>query len=217
MEHDQYRRKLLHIVAIDALAFHKPSMQFKETLIRRELNKAFCGFYSEGDGVQLPVATGNWGCGAFRGYNRLKCLIQFMACTANKRNMVYYTFNDFELLLEMEEMFQFLQDNEITIAQLWKYLTSFDPSQNFNLLYHHIHSQFMEDFKKREEIVERTVEGCSSNEDGKQKQEPQSSELENPTKRMRIGDDQATSNDDKEAPPKSNKLITDYFTKTDPK
>lgn len=212
-----FRRKLEHIVAIDALAFHKPAMQFKEFAIKRDLNKAYCGFYSpEGNEVNIPVATGNWGCGAFGGYNRLKCLLQFIACIANRRNLVYFTFNDFELQLEMEEMFEFLQDNDITIAQLWKYLMSFNPQKNFTRLYHHIHEQFLaereldglntEDFNTSQEILEeRTVEGSTvSNEaDAAIVQEdiktpnqeciidipPESQKiLENPTKKMKIDD-----------------------------
>ncbi len=39
-------------------------------LMRRELNKAFCGFMTSDptpSGRGMAVATGNWGCGAFGG------------------------------------------------------------------------------------------------------------------------------------------------------
>lgn len=235
-------------------------MQFKEFAIRRELNKAYCGFFSTADdGMNIPIATGNWGCGAFRGYSRLKCLIQLMACVASKRILVYYTFNDYELQLEMEEMFEFLQQNDITIAQLWKYLISFNAKNEFSLLYHHIHEQFLADKeleglenlsefdKNSEELLEaRTVEGsCSTDDVDKLPEESpnieesktchiettsekdlnQSGEvLENPTKRMKIDDDNLESSKKDESnvaeiikfpsePPPKNKLITDFFTK----
>lgn len=208
---------MVHIVAIDALSFHKPKQQFEEFLIRRELNKAFCGFYScDEDESPIPVASGNWGCGAFKGFNRLKCLIQLMACVASRRNLVYYTFNDFELLLEMEEMFQFLQENSITVAQLWRYLTSFKEKRNFELLYHHIHEQFK---------AEKLLEGLDFKTDSKEFVPKENlldleseEDLENPTKKMKI-DDATSSNDasenhenESESAAKERK-ITDYFTK----
>jgi poly(ADP-ribose) glycohydrolase len=41
------------------------------------------------------VATGNWGCGAFKGDPQLKCILQWIATSACGRpEMKYYTFND---------------------------------------------------------------------------------------------------------------------------
>jgi poly(ADP-ribose) glycohydrolase len=59
---DKYRRKLSHIVAMDALSFHKPLMQFEEFLLSRESNKAYCAFFHNPNDEQkpIPVATGNW-------------------------------------------------------------------------------------------------------------------------------------------------------------
>ena len=40
-----------------------------------------------------PVATGNWGCGAFGGDPHLKSLIQWMAASyAGTPRLIYYTF-----------------------------------------------------------------------------------------------------------------------------
>ena len=44
-------------------------------LILRDLNKAFIGFKSQSNNKR-PVATGKWGCGAFRGDPEIKFLIQ---------------------------------------------------------------------------------------------------------------------------------------------
>ncbi|KAL7031819.1 hypothetical protein ACKWTF_007141 [Chironomus riparius] len=141
---DKFRRKAVHIAAIDALSFRNPYVQFDEKLLRRDVNKAYCGFYRDPslESPGLPVATGNWGCGAFGGFNKLKCLVQMISCVANRRNLVYYTFGDEQLVEDMNNMFKFLSDNDVTIGQLWQYLASF-KSQNkkFNEFYQYIYDQ----------------------------------------------------------------------------
>ena len=52
-------------------------------MLRRELNKAYCGFSSghvtSPSGKNMAIATGNWGCGAFGGDSRLvQCIITFL-------------------------------------------------------------------------------------------------------------------------------------------
>jgi Poly (ADP-ribose) glycohydrolase (PARG) len=59
---------------------------------------------------------GNWGAGAFQGYNKLKCLIQLIACALNNRNIIYCTFDDSSLLLEMSKMFSYLNAKDITVG-----------------------------------------------------------------------------------------------------
>lgn len=42
-------------------------------MLRREVNKAYCGFMPSSDQLSkkhMAVATGNWGCGAFKGDKR---------------------------------------------------------------------------------------------------------------------------------------------------
>jgi len=49
------------VVAIDALYFSKPSEQYKSFRIKRELNKAYCGFYireNNATGQSQWIATG---------------------------------------------------------------------------------------------------------------------------------------------------------------
>lgn len=42
-----------------------------------------------------PVATGNWGCGAFGGDPQLKAMLQWVAVSATGRpQMLYYPFSD---------------------------------------------------------------------------------------------------------------------------
>ncbi|KAK4881298.1 hypothetical protein RN001_004617 [Aquatica leii] len=122
---DAFARRRTTIVAIDATRFTKSLEQYKTTHVLRELNKAFSGFHSNCK-EQLPaVATGNWGCGAYRGDPNLKFLIQLMACNISKRDMVYFTFNNNELSTKLKEMYLFLKNNNVTICQLWEYLKWF--------------------------------------------------------------------------------------------
>lgn len=72
-ERDAWQRRGTEIVAIDALHFRRYLDQFVPEKIRRELNKAYCGFLRPGVSSEnlSAVATGNWGCGAFGGDARL--------------------------------------------------------------------------------------------------------------------------------------------------
>lgn len=79
--------------------------------------KAYVGFYSRNPVALSPVATGNWGCGAFRGDARLKSLVQLMACNAAGRHMVYFTFEDTQLRDDLYNMYKFLSDNHITVGK----------------------------------------------------------------------------------------------------
>lgn len=71
------------IVAIDAIPFKSMCTfyeQLKPLYLNRELNKAYAGFVDPemiGCGVceNLPVATGNWGCGCFGGNVQVKVFI----------------------------------------------------------------------------------------------------------------------------------------------
>jgi hypothetical protein len=59
--------------------------QYERPSFERELNKAFCCFRKfdwPSDSPCPPVATGNWGCGAFRGDPEFKFLIQLLAASA---------------------------------------------------------------------------------------------------------------------------------------
>ncbi|KAK4881299.1 hypothetical protein RN001_004618 [Aquatica leii] len=126
--YDNYGRRRTSIVAIDALYFGRPIEQYNSSCILRELNKAYVGFHSRLDGQLPAVATGNWGCGAFHGDPNLKSLIQLMACSASRRDLVYFTFGDIELRDKIHEMYLFLAANEVTICQLWRYLCQFSTT-----------------------------------------------------------------------------------------
>lgn len=84
----------VELVAIDALDFRRfdANMQYTEAGVLRELSKAQAGFLR--DARALPVATGNWGCGVFRGDPALKAMLQWLAASAEGRAVRYYPFGD---------------------------------------------------------------------------------------------------------------------------
>ena len=79
MFRDNWGRKLCHVVAMDAIRFSNPRDQYIPACIDRELNKAFTCFRLPRSYKQrlYGIATGNWGCGAFRGDKELKGRFSF--------------------------------------------------------------------------------------------------------------------------------------------
>jgi poly(ADP-ribose) glycohydrolase len=84
----------VELVAIDAVDYRRgdASLQFGESAVVRELCKARAGFAR--DARQLPIATGNWGCGAFHGDPPHKAILQWLAASTEGRALRYYTFGD---------------------------------------------------------------------------------------------------------------------------
>jgi len=90
---------------MDALIFSDNELaQWKPRLIDRELNKAYVTFYEKDSSKLIPIATGNWGCGAFAGDKLLKSVIQWIAASQAGRDTVYFTFGD-DLLTKELNMF----------------------------------------------------------------------------------------------------------------
>uniref|UniRef100_A0A8C4ML56 poly(ADP-ribose) glycohydrolase n=1 Tax=Equus asinus asinus TaxID=83772 RepID=A0A8C4ML56_EQUAS len=123
-ERDDWQRRGTEIVAIDALHFRRSLDQFVPEKIRRELNKAYCGFLRPGVSSEnlSAVATGNWGCGAFGGDARLKALIQILAAAVTERDVVYFTFGDSELMRDIYSMHTFLTERKLTVGEVYKLL-----------------------------------------------------------------------------------------------
>ncbi|KAM6442856.1 poly(ADP-ribose) glycohydrolase isoform 1-T2 [Liasis olivaceus] len=121
---DEWQRRCTEIVAIDAFHFRRFLDQFTPEKIRRELNKAYCGFSRPGvPPHHLPaVATGNWGCGAFGGDSRLKALIQILAAAEAGRDVVYFTFGDAELMRDIYNMHTFLIERGQVVGDVYKLL-----------------------------------------------------------------------------------------------
>uniref|UniRef100_A0A8D0GPC3 poly(ADP-ribose) glycohydrolase n=1 Tax=Sphenodon punctatus TaxID=8508 RepID=A0A8D0GPC3_SPHPU len=121
---DEWQRRCTEIVAIDALHFRRFLDQFVPEKIRRELNKAYCGFSRIGVPPQhlSAVATGNWGCGAFGGDSRLKALIQILAAAEAGRDVVYFTFGDAELMRDIYSMHTFLTEKGQAVGDVYRLL-----------------------------------------------------------------------------------------------
>lgn len=124
---DSSGRRLTSIVAIDALYFTHSEAQFNINNIIRELNKAYVGFVGcEGSKNNLPpIATGNWGCGAFRGNPKLKVLLQLMAAAVAGRSMVYFTFGDTNLRDDIAEIYMHFVKHETNIAHIFSLLVQY--------------------------------------------------------------------------------------------
>uniref|UniRef100_K3WNS6 poly(ADP-ribose) glycohydrolase n=1 Tax=Globisporangium ultimum (strain ATCC 200006 / CBS 805.95 / DAOM BR144) TaxID=431595 RepID=K3WNS6_GLOUD len=106
------RRRKCVIVGIDAVNYGSAAVgrQYTSVHIWRDLVKAFVGFaYPEQVSARWPVATGNWGCGVFRGDAELKFLIQWLAASFAGRELVYVLFDrDQELHDKISELLQVL-------------------------------------------------------------------------------------------------------------
>ncbi|KAM4032091.1 poly(ADP-ribose) glycohydrolase isoform 1-T1 [Anomaloglossus baeobatrachus] len=121
---DSWQRRTTEIVAIDAFHFRSHIDQFTPDKIRRELNKAYCGFFRDGIPPEelSAVATGNWGCGAFGGDSRLKALIQLLAAAETGRDVVYFTFGDKELMEDVYKIHDYLIERDQTVGDIYRLL-----------------------------------------------------------------------------------------------
>ncbi|KAK3521879.1 hypothetical protein QTP70_018605 [Hemibagrus guttatus] len=125
---DGWRRRFCQIVAIDATNFKDPTLQFTEPRIKRELVKAYVGFRKDPN-VHIDytpaIATGNWGCGAFKGDPMLKALIQMMAAAVAQRDLAYFTFNNKKQAEELQRMHELLKSHKMTVGKLYKLLQDY--------------------------------------------------------------------------------------------
>ncbi|XP_018010654.1 poly(ADP-ribose) glycohydrolase [Hyalella azteca] len=120
-QRDSFGRRLTQLVAIDALHFRqRPREQYEKPLLLRELNKAYAGFrpLSGSIGPAVAVATGNWGCGAFRGDPHLKALLQIASCAAAGRDIAYFTFHDSDFKHRLSDLHDFLTRRSVTAGAL---------------------------------------------------------------------------------------------------
>ncbi|XP_065348336.1 poly(ADP-ribose) glycohydrolase-like isoform X2 [Cloeon dipterum] len=80
------------IILMDAIDFSKdPIAQWEERYVSRELKKAFLGFSRAGS---EKLASGFWGCGAFKGDPWLKLAIQWIAASAASKDLVIHHIGD---------------------------------------------------------------------------------------------------------------------------
>ena len=71
------------VVAMDATEYKDPQKQYRKHEINREINKAYCAFYSTANNP-VKIATGHWGCGVFGGDREMKAIIQLLAASKVK-------------------------------------------------------------------------------------------------------------------------------------
>jgi len=124
---DENNRRYTTVVAIDALYYSDPKNQFKTKNLRRELHKSFAGFSwgQDSECFNVAIATGNWGCGAFRGDCHLKSLLQLMSAAQANRDVAYFTFGDTKLLDSIYSMHTFLKSQNITVGEVSRILIKY--------------------------------------------------------------------------------------------
>nr|XP_053646880.1 poly(ADP-ribose) glycohydrolase-like [Cherax quadricarinatus] len=164
---DTWGRRMCQVTAIDALHFTKqPQVQYRPSFVIRELNKAYAGFrvLDRSNGVAVGVATGNWGCGAFRGDPRLKSLIQLAVCGYTGRDIAYFTFGDEKLRNDLATMYIFLKENNVTVGELVQVLLHHgsrewsDGSDFFQYIYHNLRAYESETDDETEESADQDVD-----------------------------------------------------------
>lgn len=118
--------RLTTIVAIDALNCAHIHDQFAIENIDRELNKAYTGFHLSPTTRTMGIATGNWGCGAFRGDPYLKAIIQLMAAGVSRQpKLAYFTFGNDELYEKISAMYSHLHHSNLSIGTLYNLLSQY--------------------------------------------------------------------------------------------
>uniref|UniRef100_A0A1I7YLU2 Poly(ADP-ribose) glycohydrolase n=1 Tax=Steinernema glaseri TaxID=37863 RepID=A0A1I7YLU2_9BILA len=126
IQRDRFHRNLTEIVAMDATRFASdPKKQLEESSIRREIKKAYTGF-DHLDDLNRPIATGNWGCGVFKGDRQLKSLIQLIAASAQKRRELhYFTFGDEKFTQRLLDVYKVLKEKKVSVGALYKLIVSY--------------------------------------------------------------------------------------------
>lgn len=156
---DNWGRKWCHLVAIDATYFRDRSTQFEMKHIKRELIKAYAGFHTREltPSHAFPVATGNWGCGAFNGDRQLKgikslyfqnffivyayvfiAIIQLIAASEAIRPLIYATYGDKQLVESFAKVYDYLIGQRATVGHLYRYLKHYSNERSRIPLFQYI-------------------------------------------------------------------------------
>ncbi|CAG05369.1 unnamed protein product, partial [Tetraodon nigroviridis] len=117
---DGWARRQRQVLAMDALRFTHGRDQYSMKLVVRELNKAYCGFKrceEERRGEEPDIATGKWGCGAFKGDPQLKAVIQLMAAARAGRGLAFFTFKDEKLEHGLRQAYRLLRTKGTTVGE----------------------------------------------------------------------------------------------------
>jgi len=76
------------------------------------------------DSKNSPVATGNWGCGAFGGHIQLKSMLQWSAAALCGRDVLYYTFKD-PNCAGLAQITELLMEQGVTVGKLVETIVEF--------------------------------------------------------------------------------------------
>lgn len=132
VDFDQWNRRNTEILAIDALNFRYQKLQFSEENVERELKKSFSGFTCNTDesikqlhDYKSKIATGNWGCGAFKGNRQLKFLIQLMSASQCERDLIYFTFNDRKTADSLELLLKIIKLKNLNVGDVYELLVKY--------------------------------------------------------------------------------------------
>eukprot|EP01097_Dermamoeba_algensis_P009482 TRINITY_DN666_c0_g1_i1.p1 TRINITY_DN666_c0_g1~~TRINITY_DN666_c0_g1_i1.p1 ORF type:complete len:470 (-),score=89.33 TRINITY_DN666_c0_g1_i1:48-1457(-) len=175
------------LVAIDAINFRgsaNPCAQLKRNIFLRELTKAAAGMQDvallhtqkEGEAAFLPegvvecpvekfkvIATGNWGCGVFRGHLEVKAVVQWLAASITEgRSMRYYPFDQTDLAERLKSFVQRLREMRTTVAQLYKAVHRLDAFlEELETSNPDYYNQFSSPKSRKEDTVfEKLLEEC---------------------------------------------------------
>ncbi|CAL8135945.1 unnamed protein product [Orchesella dallaii] len=132
MPTDNLNRVFNPVVVMDALEFkeHQKELQFQRHFVDRELHKAYVAFMLT-DSVNIPVATGNWGCGAFNGDPELKFLIQWLAASETGRKLlVYHTIGSARQTESINSMKATLINKKVRVGDLYRIVILYDIKRN---------------------------------------------------------------------------------------
>jgi len=144
---DSKNRRQTQIVAMDAIQLSgSANSQFSIDNVERELNKAYCGFYSSSGNKLSPVASGHWGCGVFNGSKDLKSIIQWAASTVAGRPLVYFTFADDLFAEAMKAIIDIFKEKNVTVGDALKavqeYAALLEDSKSNLLLFAYLEARF---------------------------------------------------------------------------
>lgn len=156
------------IIAIDAIIYYSQKYGLiDQRIVERDIHKAYVGFnlafFEKDEEKEIKsIATGNWGCGAFRGDPELKFLQQWVAASlARIQRLDYYTNesnkmkNIIELLKAIKkkyktanELYKDLVTNNLSEGEVLEILLNNEENYDFNLK-EEIENDYKDDEKKK--------------------------------------------------------------------
>lgn len=155
---DKYGRLQTETVAIDATSYESYSRytQFEKPHLVREIHKATVGFSNRfGDFSEIPVVSGWWGCGAFKGNKPLKFLIQVLAAGIANRPLDFCTFGDKKYGDRCQRVFQLLEENNVSLGKLFSLMNQ-PPEDHFHTEFG-VFDRIVNHLQNQESVLNRSI------------------------------------------------------------